>query len=90
MAEQMRQIGVPGTAPFTRFDLQNAEERITQVRNYIERERAKLRRLQVDSGESTGLRQLLLALERTLREFQDYRNRIENALRSTAGYTGRG
>jgi hypothetical protein len=83
MAEQMRQFCVPGTIPFTPYDLRNADERIAQVRTYIERERAKLRRLQTGSGEAIGTRGVLSALERTLRHFQDYRNRIEDQLNIT-------
>ncbi len=83
MAEQMGQFFVPGTIPFTRYDLRNADERIAQLRTYIERERAKLRRLQADSGDATRVRQVLSALERTLRHFQDYRNRIEDQLKVT-------
>jgi hypothetical protein len=79
MAEKMTQFYVPGI-PYTRYDLRNANERITQVRAYIERERAKLGKLPADSGEAIGSRGVLSALERTLRHFLDYRNWIEEQL----------
>jgi predicted nucleic acid-binding Zn-ribbon protein len=81
MSEQMGQVAVSSAMSFTRYDLRNADERIAQVRSCIARERAKLRRLRAGSGEATGVRQVLAALERTLRQFQEYRNRIEHELR---------
>jgi hypothetical protein len=71
MAEQMKQIrGFDISC--TRYDLRNADERIIEVRAYIDRERAKLCRLQAHSGEAIGIRGVLSALERTLRYFLDY------------------
>jgi hypothetical protein len=80
MAEQMKQIHIR-RMPCTRYDLRTANERITAVRAYIARERAKLRRLQADSGEAIGTRGVLSALERTQRYFLDYRNWIEQQLK---------
>jgi hypothetical protein len=87
MTEQIRRIGDSGVMPFTRYDLRNADERIAQVRTYVERERARLRTLQAGSGEATGVRQVLAALERTLLQFQGYRNRIEDELAVAAAPT---
>jgi len=82
MAEQMRHICAYSTIPFSRYDLQNAEERIAEVRGYLERERSKLRRLQPGSIEATEVRRTMTALKRTLGHFQDHRNRIEDELNS--------
>ena len=69
------------TIPFTRYDLRNADERITQVHTYIERERGKLCRLQADFNEATRVRQGMSGLEGMLRHFQEYRNRIADQLK---------
>jgi hypothetical protein len=81
MAAQTRQTYAPGTIPFARYHLRNADERITQLHTYIERERGKLRWLQGDSGEATRVRQGLSGLEGMLRHFQEYRNRIADQLK---------
>jgi len=74
---------MPDTVSFGRYDLQNANERIAEVRRYIERERSKLRDLQPDSTEATDVRRTLTALGRTLDHFQDHRIRIERDLRGS-------
>ena len=83
MAHQMRQIHDTCTVHFTRYDLRNAEERITQVRRFIERERSKLRKLHTVPAEGADGRQIMSALERMLQYFQDHRSRIEDQLRVT-------
>src|SRR5262249_21891263 len=77
----MRQTRGYSGAPFSQYDLQNAEQRIAEVRGYIQRERSRLRRLQPQSAEAIGVRRILAALKRTLGYFQDHRNRIEDDLK---------
>ena len=81
MTGPMRQTRGYSAAPFSRYDLQNAEQRIAEVRSYIQRERSRLRRLQPASAEAMAARRALAALTRTLGHFQDHRNRIEDDLR---------
>jgi len=82
MTGQMRQIRSYSAAPFSQYDLQNAEQRIAEVRSYIQRERSRLRRLQPASAEAIAARRALTALTRTLGHFQDHRDRIEDELKS--------
>jgi len=67
---------------FSRYDLLNAEDRIAELRGYIERERSKLYGLQAESAEATSIQRMLSALGRTLDHFQGHRSRIERDLGS--------
>jgi hypothetical protein len=65
---------------FTRHDLLNAEERITQVQAQLDRQRARLATLDPGSPDAHWVAQVLAAMERMLRHFQEYRNRIAGEL----------
>jgi hypothetical protein len=75
--------------PFTWYDLRNADERIAQVKMYVERERSRLDSLDSGSPDARWVGQVLAALERTLRQFQEHRSRIENDLTETEVSWGR-
>ncbi|MGH6929813.1 MAG: hypothetical protein ACREEV_15960 [Dongiaceae bacterium] len=68
--------------PFTCYDLRNADDRIAQVQMYVERERSRLDSLESGSPDARWVGQVLAALERTLRQFQEHRSRIENDLKA--------
>ena len=67
---------------FTLYDLRNAEDRIAQVRAYVDRERARLDQLEPDAPDARWVTQVLAAMERTLRQFEEHRSRIEGELKS--------
>jgi hypothetical protein len=71
--------------PFSVYDLRNADERIAQVSSYLDRQRARLATLQANSAEADWVAQVLAAMERTLRSFQEHRSRIEAELDRTKG-----
>jgi len=81
MPERLVHTRVYNAVPFSRYDLQNAEERIAELQGYIERERAKLRRLPPGSREATDVRRTITALKRTLGHFQDHRDQIDEDLK---------
>jgi hypothetical protein len=68
--------------PFTRYDLRNADERITEVATIVERQRARLSRLREQSADTAWIEQLLAAMERTLQTFREHKRRIEDELES--------
>jgi hypothetical protein len=73
--------------PFTRYDLRNADERIAQVRTYANRKRTRLSELEPDSPDAHWIEQVLAAMERTLRQFQEHRTRIVDELKDVEGST---
>ena len=81
MLEQLVHTRVYSAGPFSRYDLQNAEERIAELLGYIERDRGKLRRLPPGSPEARDVRRNIAALERTLGHFQGHRDQIEEDLK---------
>jgi hypothetical protein len=68
--------------PFTQYDLRNADERIAEVAKFVDRQRVRLDSLQAHSEGAVWVEQVMTAMERTLRSFQEYRRRIEDELRS--------
>jgi transposase len=66
--------------PFTWYDLRNADERIAQVRTHVDRQRATLAGLEPFSPDARWVGQVLSAMERMLRQFQEHRSRIEGEL----------
>jgi hypothetical protein len=72
---------MPTTVLFSRYDLQNAEERIAELQGYIERKKSTLRSLEPGSDEATELRRTMTSLSRTLGHFHDHRRRIEDDLK---------
>jgi transposase len=83
--EQMAQIGASVAMRFTRYDLRNADERIAEVKEHVDRERTLLNRLQPQSNEANRVRQVVSAMERTLRQFQEHRRRIKDELTYAEG-----
>ena len=67
--------------PFTWYDLRNAAERIAQVETHVDRQRATLATLEPDSPDARWIGQVLAAMERMLRHFQEHRRRIETELK---------
>lgn len=65
---------------FTPHDLHNADERITQVKAHLDRQRATLAALEPGSPDARWAVQVLAATERMLRHFQEYRSRIVGEL----------
>ena len=65
------------------LQLRAAEDRIAQVRAYVDRERARLDQLEPDAPDARWVTQVLAAMERTLRQFEAHRSRIEGELKST-------
>jgi hypothetical protein len=88
MVQSLEHYRVIAAMPFTRHDLQNADERIAQVREYVNRERGKLSKVRAGSDEATHIRQVLSALERMLRQFLEHRNRIDDELNAAEGSPG--
>jgi hypothetical protein len=71
--------------PFTWYDLRNADERIAQVRTHVDQQRATLANLEPFSPDARWVGQVLSAMERMLRQFQEHRSRIEGELKVAAG-----
>jgi Ser/Thr protein kinase RdoA (MazF antagonist) len=71
--------------PYTRYDLRNADDRIAQVKTHVDRERARLDQLEPDSPDARWVGQVLAAMERTLRQFEEHRRRIEDKLSDAGG-----
>jgi hypothetical protein len=67
--------------PFTWYDLRNAAERIAQVETHVDRQRATLATLDPGSPDARWVGQVLAAMERMLRQFQEHRSRIEGELK---------
>jgi hypothetical protein len=68
--------------PFTWYDLRNADERIAQVETHVDRQRATLATLEPGSPDARWVGQVLAAMERMLRHFQEHRSRIEDDLKA--------
>jgi hypothetical protein len=73
--------------PYTPYDLRNADDSISEVNTYADRERARLDKLEPDSPDARWVGQVLVAMERTLRHFEEHRSRIEEDLREAEGST---
>jgi hypothetical protein len=68
--------------PLTKYDLRNADERIAEVSKHVERQRSMLANLEPDSPDARWVGQVLAAMERTLKAFEEHRSRIADELKA--------
>jgi hypothetical protein len=70
---------------FTLYDLRNVNERIAQVAGYIDRQRDRLGSVPANSAEAVSVAEVLTAMERMLKSFEEHRDRIEAELKKGKG-----
>ena len=65
----------------SKYDLANAEQRIAELAEFVDRQRIVVQTLRDNSHDASGAEQVLASMERTLQVFRDHRTRIKEDLK---------